>query len=132
MLMTVWNKVEIDRVCREKGVKFFAGDLFGMLGVLFADLQSHSYVEERKQPSAKNKDETETTVVPKQETYVSLEQALAKTFTGLSDRKLKNLDKNLFVLQGTPCLRLCLYLCSSHTRTLELLARTRLPSRSDR
>lgn len=37
--------VRIDNVCRSKNVKFFAGDLWGMHGYSFVDLQQHDYVE---------------------------------------------------------------------------------------
>lgn len=37
--------VRIDNVCRSKNVKFFAGDLWGMHGYTFVDLQEHEYVE---------------------------------------------------------------------------------------
>lgn len=37
--------VKINNACRLKGVKFFAGDVWGMFGYSFADLQEHSFVE---------------------------------------------------------------------------------------
>lgn len=37
--------VRINNVCRAKNVKFFAGDLWGMHGYSFVDLQHHEYVE---------------------------------------------------------------------------------------
>lgn len=37
--------VRINNLCRQKRVKFFAADLWGMFGYSFADLQEHSYVE---------------------------------------------------------------------------------------
>lgn len=37
--------VRIDNACRLKGVKFFAGDVWGMQGYTFADLQEHEFVE---------------------------------------------------------------------------------------
>lgn len=37
--------VRIDNACRSKGVKFFAGDVWGMQGYTFTDLQEHEYVE---------------------------------------------------------------------------------------
>ncbi|XP_067616811.1 SUMO-activating enzyme subunit 1 [Eurosta solidaginis] len=38
--------LRIDNICRDKRVKFFAGDVWGMLGYCFADLQEHSFVED--------------------------------------------------------------------------------------
>lgn len=35
----------IDEICREKRIKFFAGDVWGMFGYTFADLQEHEFVE---------------------------------------------------------------------------------------
>lgn len=37
--------VRIDNACRLKGVKFFSGDVWGMHGYTFADLQEHEFVE---------------------------------------------------------------------------------------
>lgn len=37
--------VRIDNTCRLGGVKFFAGDVWGMFGWSFADLQEHSFVK---------------------------------------------------------------------------------------
>jgi len=37
--------IRINQICREKGVKFFCGDVFGMFGYTFADLQIHEYAE---------------------------------------------------------------------------------------
>lgn len=37
--------VRIDNICREKGIKFFAGDVWGTFGFCYADLQQHKFVE---------------------------------------------------------------------------------------
>lgn len=37
--------VRINNACRLSGVKFFAGDVWGMFGYSFADLQEHSFAE---------------------------------------------------------------------------------------
>lgn len=37
--------VRIDNACRLKGVKFFSGDVWGMHGYSFADLQEHEFAE---------------------------------------------------------------------------------------
>jgi ubiquitin-like 1-activating enzyme E1 A len=34
--------VQINTLCRSKGIKFFATDVFGYYGFMFADLQSHT------------------------------------------------------------------------------------------
>ncbi|XP_069672220.1 SUMO-activating enzyme subunit 1 [Periplaneta americana] len=38
--------IRINQICREKSIKFFCGDVFGMFGYTFADLQIHEYAEE--------------------------------------------------------------------------------------
>lgn len=42
---TLKLQVRIDNACRLLGVKFFAGDVWGMFGYSFADLQEHTFVE---------------------------------------------------------------------------------------
>lgn len=37
--------IRVDNMCRENNVKFFAGDVWGMFGYSFADLQEHKFVE---------------------------------------------------------------------------------------
>jgi molybdopterin/thiamine biosynthesis adenylyltransferase len=37
--------IRINQICREKSIKFFCGDVFGMFGYTFADLQIHEYAE---------------------------------------------------------------------------------------
>lgn len=37
--------IKINNACRLGGIKFFAGDVWGMFGYSFADLQEHSFVE---------------------------------------------------------------------------------------
>lgn len=37
--------IRINQICREKGIKFFCGDVFGMFGYTFTDLQIHEYAE---------------------------------------------------------------------------------------
>ena len=35
----------INQICRGNNIKFFCGDVYGMFGYIFADLQVHQYVE---------------------------------------------------------------------------------------
>lgn len=35
--------VRLNQICRLNGIKFFAGDIFGFFGYMFADLQIHEY-----------------------------------------------------------------------------------------
>lgn len=37
--------IRVNNACRQNGVKFFAGDVWGMHGYTFADLQEHEYAE---------------------------------------------------------------------------------------
>ena len=40
--------VKINKITRDAGIKFFAGDIFGFFGYCFLDLVKHEYVEEVK------------------------------------------------------------------------------------
>ncbi|XP_053671527.1 SUMO-activating enzyme subunit 1 [Anopheles nili] len=59
----------VNMVCREANVKFFATDVWGMLGFSFADLQKHEFAEDVakyvvvSKPHEKPKTETVTTTV---------------------------------------------------------------------
>lgn len=37
--------VRVNNICRLKGIKFFAGDVWGMNGYVFTDLQEHEFAE---------------------------------------------------------------------------------------
>lgn len=37
--------LRIDEICRKHGIKFFAGDVWGMFGFNFTDLNDHNFVE---------------------------------------------------------------------------------------
>lgn len=37
--------LRVNKICREKGIKFFAGDVWGIFGWIFMDLQDHDYLE---------------------------------------------------------------------------------------
>jgi len=98
--------VQVNKIARDAGIKFFSGDIFGFFGYCFLDLINHDYVEEVKQapgskdegssskadpevigdgptPAKKAKkqeevaDEPETKMVKKTMEFVSLEKALA-------------------------------------------------------
>ena len=40
--------VKVNKMTREAGIKFFAGDIFGFFGYCFLDLIKHEYAEEVK------------------------------------------------------------------------------------
>ena len=37
--------LRINGICREEKIKFYAGDVHGYYGYMFADLQEHTYAE---------------------------------------------------------------------------------------
>ena len=37
--------VKINEICHENNIMFFAGDIFGYYGYMFADLNEHDYAE---------------------------------------------------------------------------------------
>ncbi|KAL9871638.1 SUMO1 activating enzyme subunit 1 [Glossina fuscipes fuscipes] len=64
--------LRINEICREKGIKFFSGDVWGTFGYCFADLQDHSYFEDMvkhkvvSKPNEKIKTEVVTTTIQKE------------------------------------------------------------------
>lgn len=42
---SVDEQVRINNICRANSVKFYAGDMWGLFGFSFIDLQDHEYVE---------------------------------------------------------------------------------------
>ncbi|XP_075771223.1 SUMO-activating enzyme subunit 1 [Pelodiscus sinensis] len=82
--------VKVDQICHQNGIKFFAGDVFGYYGYMFADLGAHEFVEEKTKvtkssqgvedgPDTKKAklDSTETTMVKKRVAFCQLKEALA-------------------------------------------------------
>lgn len=119
--------IKINMICRNGGVKFFAGDVFGFFGYSFMDLVTHEYVEEVKQatpavksdsqaskldsgdepPKAKKPrtlevDEPETKMEKRSMTFVPLEDALKVDWTQEAYKKrIKRMDPSYFLLQVT-------------------------------
>ena len=117
--------VKINRMCRDGGIKFFAGDVFGFFGYSFMDLVSHEYVEEVKQttsgiksdieenkaiseddaPKAKKSrtvevDVPETKMEKRSMAFVPLEDALNVDWTQeLYKKRIKRMDPSYFLLQ---------------------------------
>lgn len=109
--------VKVNKMCREGGTKFFAGDVFGYFGYSFMDLAEpeHEFVEEVKQVAKKEDessepatkkartlevDETETKTVKNSMKFVSLENALQVDWTQDSYKKrIKRMDTSYFLLQ---------------------------------
>jgi len=42
---TLPELLRIDDICRRRNIAFFAGDVFGYFGFMFADLHEHEYAE---------------------------------------------------------------------------------------
>ncbi|XP_078517140.1 SUMO-activating enzyme subunit 1 [Lissotriton helveticus] len=105
--------VKIDQICHKNNIKFFAGDVFGYHGFMFADLGEHEFVEEKTKvakasqgaedgPEAKKAklDAKETTMVKKAVTFCQLKEALEVDWG--SDKakvSLKRTPADYFLLQ---------------------------------
>ncbi|KAK4306272.1 hypothetical protein Pmani_021894 [Petrolisthes manimaculis] len=79
--------VRINNICNQNKILFFAGDVFGMFGYTFTDVQEHHYVEEVKEHKTVKKQDgktqtNETTkMVKRVETFYPLSQALDVDWT---------------------------------------------------
>lgn len=79
--------IRIDNACRLAGVKFFAGDVWGMFGYCFADLQEHSFVEDVfkhkviSKPNEKIKTELVASATKKTLQYPPLQDCLTFDFS---------------------------------------------------
>ncbi|XP_010017888.1 PREDICTED: SUMO-activating enzyme subunit 1, partial [Nestor notabilis] len=105
--------VKINHICHKSSVKFFAGDVFGYHGYMFADLGEHEFVEEKtKVPKASpgvedgpdtkkaRVDPSETTMVKKRLVFCPLKEALAVDWSGeKAAAALKRTAPDYFLLQ---------------------------------
>lgn len=78
--------IRINNICHQNKILFFAGDVFGMFGYMFIDLQEHQYVEEvkeKKEIEQDGKKQTieETKMVKRTESYFPISQALDVDWT---------------------------------------------------
>ncbi|XP_076463598.1 SUMO-activating enzyme subunit 1-like [Babylonia areolata] len=108
----------LDRLCREGDVKFYAGDVFGFFGFMFADLGTHEFAKEVKKPKAAQKpvgdegegepsakkakveEEPETYTVKQTMTFPTLEGALGVKFdtsTPEGKKKLRQTPNTFFI-----------------------------------
>ncbi|KAI9141631.1 hypothetical protein BKA69DRAFT_1073178 [Paraphysoderma sedebokerense] len=71
----------LNKICRDKKIKFFAAQTFGIFGYIFADLQHHEYIEEISIPAAKRGQDPEIKRTKKSQEFVPLEMALKKSWT---------------------------------------------------
>uniref|UniRef100_V9L2V0 SUMO-activating enzyme subunit 1 n=1 Tax=Callorhinchus milii TaxID=7868 RepID=V9L2V0_CALMI len=105
--------VRIDHLCHTHNIKFFAGDVFGYIGYMFADLGEHEFVEEKPKvvkvgqgdedgPQAKKVkiDPNETTMVKKTVKFCRLKDALEVDWRGEKAKAaLKRTSSDYFLLQ---------------------------------
>uniref|UniRef100_S4RRW2 SUMO-activating enzyme subunit 1 n=1 Tax=Petromyzon marinus TaxID=7757 RepID=S4RRW2_PETMA len=92
--------IKINRICHERNIKFFAGDVFGYHGYMFADLGIHDYVEEKPKkvevegaedgPAAKKRKviSSESTMVKKTVEFCTLVEALDADWTTDQAKKI--------------------------------------------
>jgi molybdopterin/thiamine biosynthesis adenylyltransferase len=87
----------IDELCRANSVKFFSGDVFGMFGYMFSDLQSHEYVE---QVTTTVKSEVITNTIKETIQFPSFDDAFEVDFTSDEHRsELLKLDPTYFIIK---------------------------------
>ncbi|XP_051900342.1 SUMO-activating enzyme subunit 1 [Pristis pectinata] len=104
--------VQIDQFCRTHNIKFFAGDVFGYHGYMFADLGEHEFVEEKQKvvkvgpgeedgPKAKKVkiDPNETTMIKKTVNFCHLKEALEVDWSNEKASSLKRTPSDYFLLQ---------------------------------
>ncbi|KAK3600913.1 hypothetical protein CHS0354_013293 [Potamilus streckersoni] len=103
----------IDEICAAHKIKFFAGDVFGFYGYMFADLGFHEYAEDVQKPKVKENrgegepatkkarvEELETHVVKKSATFTRLSSAFEYDWgTTEGAKKLKRTPSTFFIIQ---------------------------------
>lgn len=105
--------VRVNQICHEHSIRFFAGDVFGFYGFMFADLNEHQYVEEKQkvvksaapsdtsedgQQSAKKPKVTETVYIQKTTTFCRLKETFEKDWSEVKGRELKRSPSVFFIL----------------------------------
>ncbi|KAL1919909.1 uncharacterized protein VTP21DRAFT_1841 [Calcarisporiella thermophila] len=83
----------VNDICRKMDKKFYAAACFGFYGYIFADLNHHVFIDEWKETKS---EETVIQRVKKVQDYVSLRDALAKTWHGMSARVLRRRSSPIF------------------------------------
>ena len=95
--LTTEQYIRIDGLCRANSVKFFSGDIFGMYGYMFADLQTHDYVE---QVTTTIKSEVTTNTIKGTVEFPSFDDAFEVDFTSEEHRsELLKLDPAYFIVK---------------------------------
>jgi len=104
------TRIYVDNICREKGIKFFCGDVYGFFGYFFADLGVHEYAVElpvKKDklasgddpPAKKIKMEEETITVKKSTNFCSYENALTENWLKRTRKELRQSSQVFFILK---------------------------------
>ncbi|KAI9025585.1 hypothetical protein DFJ74DRAFT_705073 [Hyaloraphidium curvatum] len=83
----------VNKICRDKGIKFYAADQLGFHGYYFCDLIEHQYTRENKELAYGTEIVTKETI---SESYVPLQDALEASFEGLADRNDRKFGKLRF------------------------------------
>lgn len=95
--------IRIDNACRQAGVKFFSGDVWGMFGYCFADLQEHSFVEDVykhkviSKPHEKLKTELVASATKKTLLYPPLQDCLEFDFSTPEYKKQTKRNGSAFI-----------------------------------
>lgn len=97
--------IRINEICHQNKTLFFAGDVFGMFGYMFADLQKHQYIEEVKEKkqiedNGKKQIVEDTKFVKRTEHFVPLSQALDIDWTSKKyASQLRRTSPAYFIMQ---------------------------------
>lgn len=81
----------INAICRKRGIKFYAAEVFGFYGYFFCDLLEHSFTQENREVAYGSEIVTKDTIT---QTYVTLEEAFSGTYdkvAGKNDKKFGQL-----------------------------------------
>ena len=103
------TRESINDICREKGIKFFCGDVYGFFGYFFSDLGTHEFAVEipvkktpaqadDDSPAKKNKFEESTVTVKKVLRFCSYKDALCEDWSKRSRKELRNSSPVFFIL----------------------------------
>ncbi|KAI8354618.1 SUMO-activating enzyme subunit 1 [Choanephora cucurbitarum] len=80
----------VDEIRRRVKKPFYAADTCGWFGYVFCDLTEHAYVLEKKiEPKAGSKQSLTVEKIPQSANYVSLDQSLEKSWSGIRPKALK-------------------------------------------
>lgn len=98
--------LRIDNICRENEIKFFSGDVWGMFGYSFADLQDHEFVEDVvkhkiiSKPNEKVKTELITSTAKRNLKFCSFEKVLDFDFSSADYvKKMKRCGPGIPILR---------------------------------